>query len=149
MRPGEWHARARDLAAAGVSTGEIAAEFGVGKSAVWKALNPDHVRAYNAGRNEQKRKWDRDHYRGRCETCGAWTSRREYKRCPLHADVAIAAEERREEIVDRWAAGETMLEIAAALGTTKGSLSVDITRMRKAGYDLPYRQAAVAERHAA
>lgn len=75
-----------------------------------------------------------------CESCGrpcGKTSKR-CRRC-FHE----ACEVKRERIVKLWATGLTMGEIAREIGTTKGSVSVQINTMRAKGYDLPYRHKMV------
>jgi predicted transcriptional regulator len=138
-----WHERARALAAEGKSHPEIAVLFGVTKSAVWKACHPERIaelsRIDNARRRQQKREWEREHYRGECEVCGARTGKRSCTRCPKHSLAREAHRQRREEIQRRWLAGESLNEIAAALGTTKNSAQVTVHRMRREGWDMPYR----------
>lgn len=53
----------------------------------------------------------------------------------------VAARERRERVVVLWRDGLTMLEICEVIGWTRNSLGGEISRMRQAGYDLPYRYA--------
>lgn len=43
------------------------------------------------------------------------------------------------ELQSLWAEGRSMPEIRAAFGWTHGHLSVEMTRMRAAGWDLPHR----------
>jgi hypothetical protein len=52
---------------------------------------------------------------------------------------------RRQEIARRWIAGETLREIADALGSTQSAVGVTLVRIRELGVELPYRRAAYAE----
>jgi hypothetical protein len=47
---------------------------------------------------------------------------------------------KRARIYEMWHAGTKMDEIAAALGTTRGTISVQLSRMRHCGWDLPLRR---------
>jgi IS30 family transposase len=49
--------------------------------------------------------------------------------------------ERRLQIQRLWLDGLPTAEIAVALGSTTGSISVEINRMRGLGWDLPFRRA--------
>jgi DNA-directed RNA polymerase specialized sigma24 family protein len=49
--------------------------------------------------------------------------------------------ERYPEIQRRWLAGESMREIAEAFGISVTGLGAAMTRLRQAGYELPYRRA--------
>jgi hypothetical protein len=91
----------------------------------WKAANPDRVEAMRLA------------YRGTCVDCGDPTRRSTTERC-IPCEI-VRRQARFPEIMRRWEAGESIREIAAAMGTTKNSLGVTIVRMRKAGWELPYR----------
>lgn len=47
---------------------------------------------------------------------------------------------RRERIADLWAAGLTYAQIAGVLETTPGYVSVEVSKMRTLGYELPHRR---------
>ena len=49
------------------------------------------------------------------------------------------------EIERRWHAGESLQDIADALGFTRNALSSAMTMLRKAGYNLPHRNPIVAQ----
>jgi DNA-binding NarL/FixJ family response regulator len=49
--------------------------------------------------------------------------------------------QRAERIIELWAEGKKVREIAADLGTTHGSVQQEIHRLRAKGCDLPYRRA--------
>lgn len=49
-------------------------------------------------------------------------------------------EARREQIAALWDDGHDVVAIAEALGSTKGSIGVEMTLMRHDGWDLPYRR---------
>lgn len=91
----------------------------------WKAAHPDEVRRLE------------DNYRGMC-SCGAPTSRGRARCWPCEAASRHA---RWPEIQRHWKAGESLKEIAAALGTTPVVIGSTLTRMRQAGWDVPYRYA--------
>lgn len=96
-------------------------------------------------RAEQKRRWDRENNRGECEVCGevTWKHR---KRCREHSLQREAALARRNEIIRRYEVGEPLRDIADAIGTTVESLAVDLNRIRKSGYPLPYRHRGYGKR---
>lgn len=53
--------------------------------------------------------------------------------------------QRRATILQMWNEGASLKEIAQALDSTPGSVSVSISRMRAKGYELPYRRANIGE----
>jgi hypothetical protein len=55
-----------------------------------------------------------------------------------------ATNTRRSEIRRLWLRGASAREIAEDLGSTAKSIGVEITRMRRDGWDLPYRGRAAA-----
>lgn len=112
----------------------------------------------NAERDrEASRRWKREHreenrardralkrrpeYRGTCEICGGPRGSDAARRGPGVCASCIAAgvHERRMMLVELWASGMRITEIAAALGVTKNFLGVEMVRARQDGYDLPYR----------
>lgn len=60
-----------------------------------------------------------------------------------------AARPRRLLIQEMWRAGASAKAIAAALGTTEATVSCEIVRMRRSGWDMPYRREGMARRYAA
>lgn len=58
----------------------------------------------------------------------------------LHKAWAEATEARRARIAEMWADGHSMAEIAEDIGTTRNALSGEMVRMRRAGWDLPFRR---------
>lgn len=50
------------------------------------------------------------------------------------------AHENRRRVVEMWAAGLSMRDIAVAMGWSENYLGVEMHRMRKLGYDLAYRR---------
>lgn len=90
-------------------------------------------------RAEQKRRWDRENL-ATC-SCGRRMSRRASfcQRCQREAD-AERVREKRSYIRSYWAMGMTMREIAAGLDTTPKTVAMEIQRMRRLGWDVPYRQ---------
>ena len=116
--------------------------------------------ALTPNRGGPPRKWcsercrKRHLYGGTCQMCGAPTNASVGKgKAPaLCYRCAPASPERREklsaarrddgqraELVRRWNAGESIPQIMAAMGLSKGALSSKLARLRAQGYDLPYR----------
>lgn len=91
-------------------------------------------------RGEQKRRWDREHGRGTCKTCGAktWKKRERCNTC-FSAEITARKEERWREIQRLWNQGLTLIEIGRALGMSNKHVGVDIYYMRQEGWDVPYR----------
>ena len=88
-------------------------------------------------RAEQKRRWDRDN-RPVCATPGCTN------RIARHSHRCMECHVR--EVVRRiqalWEDGVSTREIARQLNTTEGTISVDIQRMRRRGWNLPMRHHA-------
>lgn len=90
------------------------------RSRAWKAANPERV------------------HRGICDVCGASTG-------PLNTTGVCgscrraAVDFRRRMVVVLWKQGESMTGISVELGWSRDHLGNEINRMRKLGYDLPYR----------
>ena len=95
----------------------------------WKESNAEHVRAYDAAYH--------DAHRGRCIRCDGQMGNTSDGVCL--ACRSAACHGRRMLIVTWWADGMSMPDICARLRWTRGALSVEMVRMRAAGYDLPYR----------
>ena len=90
--------------------------------------------------NCRKRQFAHEKYRGRCEVCGAETAVRSKVRCTEHYEAREAADTRRRTIVEMWANGAKMSEIATAVGWRMNPLRSEFGRMRDLGYDLPHRR---------
>jgi transposase len=135
--------RALALHKAGLTDREIGEYLGVDKSTVWKWRHPDQRKEFDRRdrekRRESRREWNRAHMHAPCPLCGGPMSRNKAAgdRCAKCREIAEHA--RRSCIQDMWLDGHTMSEIADALGTTLESLGVTMVRMRKQGWDLPYR----------
>lgn len=146
-----WYPEARRLYAELGSYAAVGAALGYCPSTVWKALNSDARRRYYQrdanypGRREAKNAESRKLTDVQCLDCPTFLTRgsirKGSKRCwPCELERRIAsAEPTRAQIVEWWAAGRTLAQISEALGWTKNHLSVEIARMRDAGYSLPYR----------
>ena len=93
--------------------------------------------------NCRKRHQERTTGRGVCAKCGGPTARkRAYRYCrecraQLETDRVAA---RAEQIVAWWAEGRTLSQIGELLGWTQNHAHVEINRLRRAGYDLPFRR---------
>jgi DNA-binding NarL/FixJ family response regulator len=85
-------------------------------------------------------------HRATCIDCGtalttgsAWRGHVRCRSCHVaHVNEQTVA--RRLEIQRLWHEGLRAREIAAAMGSTTGSIGVEIRRMRIAGWDLPFRR---------
>ncbi len=104
-------------------------------------------------------------YAGTCESCGGPTDGSQGrvaapKRCVVCTPRAAAAragwtairDAHYHEVQRLWRAGLTMREIAARMDTTKPTVGTWLYRMRRDGWDVPYRYrrtdlASIAERH--
>lgn len=139
-----WRLKAAGLRAQGLSQTEIAKRCGVTPGAVSKALNPERAKEYTRRANERRdpeRKRQQDaSYEQRmmhpCAGCGRPVSRCAERCRPCFIEHV---QEDRRRIVEMWAAGASMREIAAAIGTSKVSLGTTMAEMRRDGWDLPYR----------
>jgi predicted transcriptional regulator len=138
---GEWHEAARIIRAAHPEWSErrIAEFLGVSKGAVWKALNPERAREFNARSNGKperkaaKAAWDKAHpesHYDECE-CGAQKARNS-TRC---LDCRRLVEESRRALAEgMWADGWRESEIREVLGTFQ------VGAARQGGWNLPYRR---------
>lgn len=122
----------------------VAADLGVGRSTVYRWAYPELYSESRPERRAQKRAWEREHDTGQCDCgrrLGIGSRHRGYKVChACHAEmVAVGTAMRRERIFEMWAQGLKQREIAEALGTTRPTISTDMARMRRDGWDLPYR----------
>lgn len=89
-------------------------------------------------RSEQKRRWDRENSHRKYDKCGCGA--RKTKKSDLCAGcVRARVEGHRRRIVELWACGYLMREIAVDLGWGFDHLKAEFGRMRRYGYDLPHR----------
>jgi transposase len=141
---------AQSLRDGGLLDREIAERFGVTRSAVTKWLNPNRKeweRTQNAKRGPAKRAWAQAN-RAACPSCGK--PMREGSRSPSHRSKSCRDCEhhrRRQPYLERgkqiegwWNEGLTYPQLQARLGWTKSRLAVEIHRLRRDGFDLPYRR---------
>lgn len=155
MKTPERVAAAQAMRARGARFREIAEHFGVSVNTV-----QDWVKDPNLARSRARK----ESYAAPCVDCDAPTSgsegRREEPRCGPCAHRHIIASGERADMVRRvakcqrivalWHDGRTIRQIAAALDTTPGTIGVEITRMRREGWDVPYRHRGYgSERQAA
>lgn len=143
----EMRARAIELREQGVVPREIAQYLsGVSTSTVYRWTTPSYI-VKDADRRDRTRVARREDDRRRamdskvkcphCETLHP----PEYGMC--RGCHAATANVRWSLIAGMWADGWAAREIAAAIGTTLGSLRVMIHRMRRDGWDVPYRYTMV------
>lgn len=111
----------------------------------WRAQNPERARelnrAWKARHRDRTRAYDANYdaaHRDVCSVCGRSRPRGGSgdlcARC-----ITDAVERRRARVVELWHDGLTVRELAAVFGWTQGYAGVEVVRMRRAGYDLPYR----------
>lgn len=142
--------QAERLRAKGLLHREIAEQLGVQTSTVWGWLNPEankeKIRRSNAKRSPAKRQ-HADLKRRNCPQCGekmgtgtGYPGRTEKncKKCQVTNENA-QTKARYEAIQRLWSAGWSLKEIASKLDSTVASISVSMVRMRKEGWNLPYR----------
>lgn len=112
----------------------------------WKrATDPDyaarareHSRAWKDRNREANRARDRATMHRPCPKCGG-PMKRQRSQCKKCYDAEFLAS--RNALAAMWHDGATLAEIAAALDTTIESVGATMVRMRRAGWDLPYRYA--------
>ncbi len=139
-------AEARRLRDQGMLLRGIAERFGVSVKTVHAWLTDPDGSALRARK---------DSYAGVCVECGGWVSGHAGRngrslRCTTCGSclggvrggrtVAARALPRRERIAVLYRQGMPLAEIAREVGTTVDSLGVTLVRMRRAGWDLPYRR---------
>lgn len=83
---------------------------------------------------------------GRCESCGGGCLKGS-RTC--RACRTSATHSRRVRIATMYAEGATTAELAVALGCAHGAVSVALAKMRRDGWDLPYRRVGWTKRAAA
>jgi transposase len=145
-------AQAQALRAQGLKYREIGERMGESKKQAWTRCNRErereHTRRYKAGHREQIREYDH-HFkrenRAECPRCGhiygigSGTKNGPAQRISF-ANCPGCAQEKRERIAELWHQGASTTQIAAEIGTTAGTVRVEIARMREDGWDLPYRR---------
>ena len=151
MSVAELDAQAQALRAEGLLYREIAVRMGETTVKAWKRCNRERerssTRAYKTRNREVLRAYDRayaDRHRATCPHCGHVYKSGSGTKRGLRARVNFAQcpgcrEHRREWIVGMWDQGATIAEIAEPLGWTEKHVGVEMNRMRKLGYPLPYR----------
>jgi hypothetical protein len=148
MSRAEKIAEAQRLRAEGLIYREIGERMGVARSTVG---------GYFADPDRSKLKARKAVHGQPCVDCGARTSYgAESRHVPEprcgrcgHEEQKLRKREvrdaRRREIERRWLAGESLLQIAAALDTTLNSIAVTLAEMRaEGGYNVPYRRPDIA-----
>lgn len=143
---------AGELRAEGLKYREIAALLGESTSTVHRRCNRERDRALQKIQRKkhaaQRREYDlryRHEHRAVCPKCGyvyapgSGTKRGAAKHVDF-TNCSGCAEQRRQNIVRWWAEGLTMAEISNRLGWRGPHLNVEMVRMRRDGYDLPYRR---------
>lgn len=144
-------AKARRLHDQDVPIADIAREMGVAYNTVHRWVDPEFaeqqreiVRQYKDENREAVRAAGRDHnrkHRGQCLTCGDLMGIGVRHDGTCSGCRSAEVHERRMRVVALWEGGATWQQIADDLGWTLGHLAVEMGRMRKVGYDLPYRYA--------
>lgn len=141
--------RAKQLRADGLPYREIGERLGVHLHTAFRWLNPDYeeaqrqvARGYKDRNREAMRVYGREYrrtHKGKCSSCGGEMERQH------DGGVCLACREeevhRRAEMLERWwAEGLTLKEIASKLGLTVNHVGSELNRLRKKGYNLPYRR---------
>ena len=126
----------------------------------WRAAHPERVAEYKTVEYRKQARARRERERGReratvqlanvdgarravCPGCGGPMEPRSSmcRACSMKRTSRIATE-RRQRIADLWATGASRRQVAADLAMTLGSVSVQMDRMRRAGWALPLRKSA-------
>jgi transcriptional regulator with XRE-family HTH domain len=121
-------AEAKRLKKNGLTYNEIGGQLGVAYSTIWRWLNPDRQRKIEQRRRGYKREWDRADTHP-CSSCGAPVSRKT-ERC-RECFSSEGREDRLwrwERIKELWDAGLPLSRMARRLGTTDGTVSVEIAK---------------------
>lgn len=137
--------QARELREDGLTYDAIGRRLGVGKTTVWRWLNPEAAKAENANRRPAQRAYERAKRAKRA--CGALLG--PGSAYPSHARTRCAACHRAEEAervavrghkIERfWAQGLSLREIADEFVWMVNHLTVEMHGLRAKGFDLPYR----------
>lgn len=138
--------RAVKLREAGLSYPEIARYLRRGVGTIHRWCNPETQdrgretsRAWKAANRERVRDYAEAHKHRPCPNCGGPMKRHGANQC---RECRAATEITCYSLIEgMWADGWALREIAAALGRTENSVHVTFHRMRRDGWDLPYRYA--------
>lgn len=152
MRRNQQIKKAKELASQGWSHRRIGERLGVSGSTVTKWLNPDSVREWNRRDNELRRDAKLAEAKTRdgrpCVECGTPLTRNAVRAGGVRCRECQHDRERRQRLARRhrieylWGLGRSLREIADDLGSTPGSVNVEITSMRReGGWDVPHRYA--------
>lgn len=140
-----WHDEARRLYGELGNMKEVARRLDRPWSTVYSALTDIDRR-----RREYKTAWDRGarmdgRYALPCPKCGrrmgSKSAHRPHTPQQCRACWEGGARGRYDQIVEWWAEGLSLREIASRLGWTTNTLGTTMARMRAEGYDLPHRYA--------
>lgn len=141
--------RARDLRREGWSYERIADELGVGIATVYADLNPEYreqnrqaCRDYKAAHRDELRAYDEAYaeaHRRVCSRCGEKKMFRQAKGDVCRDCIAARTHERALRICALWSEGLPRDEVARTVGLSPERMSVEMSRLRKLGYDLPRR----------
>lgn len=132
---------ARALREQGMSYQQIGEALGVGKTSAYRLCGNkvgQSTRAQKAASEERHRK--------ACADCGgpmsmgsAWRDNRLCRAC-LNVVNARRKHTRREQIHAMWHDGLMLREIAERLDSSKAAIGAEVTKMRRDGWDMPYRK---------
>lgn len=140
----------------GLSYAQIGRALGVSKSTARRWVNPEVAARERAARRAwdwRYREWNgrrRDAWRARCQECGrpmgagSGDPSRRAARCEHCRRVRgrRRVRARRRVIASGWQAGASLVEIAARVGSTASSIGAEVSRMRRDGWTLEYRNEA-------
>lgn len=128
----------------GLGPAAIARRIGVSPTTVHRWTSEEQrerdvqrSRAYRKRNRERVRTYDSKRRRDACPVCGGPKT----IRSELCAGCSRFAGKQRQRFIQiMWKDGHTVPQIAALLETTTGSVQTSIARMRRAGWDMPYRR---------
>jgi transposase len=148
-------ARARELRAEGIALHQISKILGVSKTTVLRWTDAEQAErdrkrslAYKDANHDSVRAKDREYFRrnpGLCPRCSGSMSRRTERNGGICASCHQAISKERDRRLEAlWLAGKSSREIAVEFGWTPERVSVEVWRLRAAGYRIPYRQRRAA-----
>lgn len=130
-------AKAVRLRAEGWQYKQIAEMLDVGRSTVYRWVNPDAVAGYERKRRKTKREWHHRNYHGVCRICGGETGQRTTGRCRtcLLRTQREHHETRLDAVEKMYNAGAFIHDIAVAVGQkpSPGALGRELKELRAAG----------------
>lgn len=146
--------RVQKLRKAGLTYEEIAERVGVSNTTACRWCNPEYnknaqrrTREWRAKNREYLKKASRRYHLSKskpCKTCkGRVNGVSTTGICQKCRYKEAAA--RRRKLIQLYKQGKPLKEIAKALNTTVNTVSVEVVRARRAGYDLPRRHQRVEE----